>query len=142
MMNTRRLIVTILIACLAVTALTSPARAESVQDETVTMDEALTVANNWITLMIHNEGSWGGFDAAEVAEICEFKRGDRVLGYFCRVEPAGFIVVSLRKELAPVKAYSTRLWADPESDEEFIEVIKIRMEDILDAMNRKSVQSI
>jgi len=137
MMKIRRLIVTILIACLAVTALTSSARAEPVQDEIVTMDEALTVANNWISLMIHNEGDWGGFEAAEVAEIYEFKRGDRILGYFCRVEPTGFIVVSLRKELAPVKAYSTRVCVDADSDEEFTEVIKIRMEGILDAIEQE-----
>ena len=132
MMKRRRLIVTILIACLAVTALTSTVQAEPVQDEIVTMDEALTVANNWITLMIHNEGDWGGFEAAEVAEICEFKRGDRVLGYFCRVEPTGFVVVSLRKELAPVKAYSAVSDLDPKLEQGMADLIKEKMERILD----------
>lgn len=128
----KNLIIAILIASLAIMVPVSP-----VQAEMVTVDEALTVANNWITLIIHNEGDWGGSESAEVEEIEEFKRGERVIGYFCHVKPKGFIVVSLRKELAPVKAYSAVSDLDPESDEGMADVIKMRMDGILNAIEQQ-----
>ena len=59
--------------------------------DTVTKDEALTVAKNWVTLIIQKEGKWGSSETAQVKEIREFKRGQRVIGYFCSVYPQGFI---------------------------------------------------
>jgi hypothetical protein len=133
----KRLTIAILIACLAIVELASPVRAETGQDELVTRDEALTVARNWIALIIQEQGYWGGSAAAEVVEIQQFKRGERVLGYFCSVKPQGFIVVSLRKELSPVKAYSAISNLDPESDEGLADLIKGGMERILDAIEEQ-----
>ena len=122
----KNLIIAILIASLAIMVPVSP-----VQAEMANMDEALTVANNWISLIIEKEGNWGGSETAEVEEIEEFKRGERVIGYFCHVKPKGFIVVSLSKELAPVKAYSATCDLDPESDEGMADLLKGNMERIL-----------
>ncbi len=83
-----------------------------------TRNEALTVASNWITMIIQKKGDWGGSETAEIDEIHEFKRGERVLGYLFRVKPRGYIIVPLRKEMAPVKAYSAKSDLDPESEEE------------------------
>jgi len=115
----------------AYSGLTLPVQGEPLRDGIVTIDEALTVANNHIAWIIHNEGSWGGFDNADVAEIQEFKRGDKVLGYFCRVEPTGYIVVSLLKVLPPVKVYSTTDSIDPGYDEGMTDLIKMTMERML-----------
>jgi hypothetical protein len=117
----------ILIASFAVMAFISEARAEI-----VTTDEALVVANNWISAIIRKKGSWGDADSAHVASIKEFKSGERMIGYFCDVKPVGYIVVSLRKELAPVKAYSARNELDPDMDEGTADLLKERMERILD----------
>ena len=122
----KKIIMAILIASLAIIAPISPVHAEM-----ATMDEALTVANNWITLIIHEGGDWGGSETAEVEEIEEFKRGERVIGYFCPVKPKGYIVLSLRKELAPVKAYSATCDLDPESDVGMADLLKGNMERIL-----------
>ena len=134
----KKLIIAILFVSVAILVPVSP-----VQAEMATMDEALTVANNWITLIIHNEGNWGGSQTAELEEIEEFKRGERVIGYFCHVKPKGYIVISLRKELAPVKAYSAINDLDPESDEGMADVIKMRMYGILNAIEQQigTVQS-
>jgi hypothetical protein len=129
-------IIITLIACLAIVGLASPVRAQSVA-EMVTRDEARTVAQNWITLIIQKKGDWGGSETAEVEEIQEFKRGERVLGYFCSVKPQGFIVISLRKQLAPVKAYSAISNLDPRSDEGLADVIKGGMERVLNAIERQ-----
>lgn len=98
------------------------------------MDDASTVAKNWITLIIEKKGDWGGSETAEVVEIQEFKRDGRVIGYFCHVEPQGFIVISLHKELAPVKAYSATCDMDPLLDEGLVDVIKGGMERIIKAV--------
>ncbi len=123
---------TILIASLVLVGLTMPVRAEM-----ATMDEALTVAKNWVTTIIHHEGDWGGSKSAAVEEVKEFKRGKRVVGYFCRMKPKGYIVVSLRKELAPVKAYSATGYLDPESEEGMADMLKSDMERALNAIEKK-----
>ena len=108
----------------------------SVPAQTATMDEALIVAENWIERIVLNQENWGCYDWAQVADIQEFKRADRVIGYFCRIEPVGFIIVSLRKELAPVKAYSADCNLDPDCDEGMADLIKMKMEAILDAIEQ------
>jgi hypothetical protein len=105
----------------------------------VDQDEALTVANNWITLIISAKGSWGGAPAAEVAEIEPFMRSGRVLGYFCRVNPNGYIIVSLHSVLAPVKAYSSTGSLDPTSGEGLTDVLKTRMESVLQAFEESVI---
>ena len=116
----------ILITSLALAVLTVPIRAEM-----ATRNDALTVANNWLRLIIQNKGSWGGSDTAMIQQIQQLKRGDRVLGYFCDVSPRGYIVVSLHKQLAPVKAYSAACNLNPASNKGMADLIKDRMEQIL-----------
>ena len=128
----KRLVSMTLIALLVVIGLSSPVLAEM-----ATMDDASTVANNWITLIIEKKGDWGGSETAEVVEIREFKRDERVIGYFCHVEPQGFIVISLHKQLAPVKAYSATCDLDPESDKGMADLLKGGMGRILDQIEEK-----
>ncbi len=105
-----------------------------VQGQMATWDEAFTVAVSWTERVIQNKGQWGDSDWAYVVDIQEFKRDERVIGYFCDVDPVGFIVVSLRKELAPIKAYSVESNLDPESDVGMADLLKMKMEGILDAI--------
>lgn len=121
---------TILIVLLMAVGLTMPARAEK-----ASIDEALTVANNWINLIIQKKGSWGDANTAYVEDIQEFKRGQRILGYFCNVKPVGHIVLSLHKQLAPVKAYSATCNLDPESEVGMAELLKDCMERIHNRIN-------
>ena len=102
-----------------------------------TEQEALTIAQNYLSLVLVNEGDWGGFDAAEVAAVQEFTRGERTLGYFCQVYRRGFLVISLHKELAPVKAYSVWSDLDPEADEGLTDLLKDRIERVFDAIEEK-----
>ena len=102
-----------------------------VQAEFVTKDQALRIANKWISFMVHKKGNWGGSPTAYVDEVLEFKRDDRLLGYYCRVIPNGFVIVSLLKELAPVKAYSSATDLDPNFDEGMTDLLKSCMERIL-----------
>jgi len=123
---------TILVALLLVIGLTIPLRAEK-----ATVNDALTVANNWISLILEKKGAWADANTAYVEDIQEFKRGRRTLGYFCRVWPKGYIVLSLHKQLAPVKAYSATCDLDPESQEGMTDLIKNRMERILGRIDER-----
>jgi len=106
------------------------------RSQLVTADEARTVATNWIAQILHCYGRWGDATAAEVVEVRELKLGERLLGYICRVQPQGFVVVSLRRELEPVKAYSESCGLDPQAQEGLADVIKGGMERILDAVEQ------
>ncbi|MHC4735281.1 MAG: C10 family peptidase [Planctomycetota bacterium] len=117
---------TILVAFLLVIGFTIPLQAKK-----ATVNDALTAANNWISLILEKKGAWGDANTAYVEDIREFKRGQRTLGYFCRVWPKGYIVLSLHKQLAPVKVYSATSNLDPDSQEGMTDLIKDRMERIL-----------
>ncbi len=133
----KNLIIAILIACLAIMGSTLPTRAQA-PIELATKDEALTIAKNWITLIIQKKGTWGDAETAEVDDCQEFKHNEQILGYFCPVKPRGFIVISLYKVLAPVKAYSAVSDLDPESDEGMSDLIKESMERVLDRIEQST----
>ena len=109
----------------------------SVRADIASQDEALNVAKNWISLIIDKKGSWGSSETAEIESIQEFKRGGKVLGYFCKVKPNGYIIISLNKELAPVKAYSATSDLNPECDEGMADFIKGGMERVLIAVEKQ-----
>jgi len=109
-----------------------------VQAQTVTEDQAFTVAQNWVTLILHKEGKWGESKTAEVQTLQEFKQGERIIGYFCRVWPKGYVVISLCKEISPVQAYSGTDGIDPESEEGIVALIKEGMEQSLDKIETQA----
>jgi len=108
----------------------------NVQGQPVTESEVRTVAGNWIKVIIARKGSWGDSNDARLAGISEFKRKGRTIGYFCKVEPMGYIIVSLRKELAPVKAYSDTGNLNPDCEEGLADLIKGKMEQIINGIER------
>jgi len=93
---------------------------------------ARTVAENWITSVINFKGHWGDAEKASVVSVSEFKRGERILGYFCEVEPSGHIIVSLVEGLSPIKAFSPTSDLDPTLDEGPADLFKAKMEQTLD----------
>jgi len=132
-MRTKTLLKTLLlIAFILIAGFQSQALAER-----ATTDEALTVADNWISLITQKKGHWAGSQTARVEKIQELKRGQRVIGYFCSVKPAGYIVISLHKELTPVKAYSAVSSLNPDSDEGLADLIKGGMERVIDGIEKK-----
>lgn len=102
--------------------------AASAQAQITTVEEARTVADNWIRLIVHSTGSWGDSPAASVGEIEELRRGDRLLGFWCHVVPRGHVVVSLRRELAPVKCTSETWDCDPACDVDLVDVAMFKIE--------------
>jgi hypothetical protein len=105
--------------------------------EIATLDEARRVADNWLSLILNFKGDWGGSKIAEVTAVEAFKRSDRVLGYWCHVSPQGFILISLRKELAPVKAFSYSGHLNPDLDKGLCDLLKGDMEHTLNIMEQQ-----
>jgi hypothetical protein len=120
------------VALLALVLMSSKAQATM-----ATEAEALTVAQNWVTLIVQKKGDWGGSEVAEVDGIQDFKRRDQQLGYFCNVNPRGFVVLSLLKELTPVKAYSATCNLDPASEQGMADLIKGCMERTLNGIENR-----
>jgi len=129
----RQILFGILITYLVLLLLVLPVTAQK-----VTADDARTVAENWVALIIHQQGEWGESPTATIPDVQEFRRGDRLLGYFCPVSPQGFLVISLRRELAPVKAYSDTSNLDPYSEVGTASLIKDQMAEILDTIEREA----
>jgi hypothetical protein len=102
--------------------------------QVATLDEASVIAHNWIVMVIDKYGHWGNGETAYAEPIQEFRSKDRLIGYFCNVHPKGFIVISLRKEFAPVKAYSDRHKLDPTIESDMTELIKFCMARIIDTI--------
>lgn len=84
-----------------------------VHGEMAQLDEAQTVAENWIQFIMERDGHWGGAESPAMGQMTELKRGDVLLGYFAPVQPRGYLVVSSLKNFAPIKAYSTDSDLDP-----------------------------
>jgi hypothetical protein len=106
--------------------------AGSARAQLVTSEEARIVAENWIHAIIEERGKWGSAPEAALDTIQEFRRKGRFVGYFCRVRPVGYIIVSPRREMAPVKAYSAMSNLDPTSEEGMADLLKGKMKRILE----------
>ena len=102
----------------------------------VTIDEARLVAENFVEMVQAKKGSWGGHESAHIASMEPLRRGDRPLGYAFHVEPAGYVVISLYHELAPVRAYSTRSRLDLE-DGKLGDVVKVFQEMVHDGLEER-----
>lgn len=103
----------------------------STSAETVTEIEARQIANNWITQIIYYTGEWNKQASAEVTTIEPFRTDYRLLGYYCTIEPSGFIIVSAVKGLAPVKIYSPTSALDVDATEGPTALFKFQMERLI-----------
>jgi hypothetical protein len=130
----RLLLITGLVAGLL---LLSGLLAPAAQAQLVDGSEAETVASNWIDLVIHNRGDWGGRPAARVAETSEFRRGERLLGYHCRIAPRGYIIVSLLRQMAPVHDFGYEGDLDVERADGTADFLRERLERRLDLIEER-----
>lgn len=76
--------------------------------ELATRAEMDRVADNWLTLITHDKGSWSGRASPAVAEVQPMLSADTLLARVYSIDPSGYIVVPALKALAPVKATSEK----------------------------------
>ncbi len=111
---------------------------------TVDKSDAAQVAENWITTILHLKGSWGQSPEASVSEVRELVQDSKSIGYYCGVDPVGYIIAPKVSGLAPVKAYSTTCNLDPEATHGLSHMIKDRMSNALNVIESRlgSVDSV
>ncbi|MBN3035922.1 MAG: C10 family peptidase [Bacteroidales bacterium] len=100
-------------------------------------DEYPQIAAQWVRMVIDRDGQWAGSETPQPGHVQEFRSGDRLLGYYCEVKPMGFIVMSLRKELAPVKAWSDENDIDPLADEGMPGLLKTCLARLIDTIESR-----
>jgi hypothetical protein len=100
----------------------------------VTSDEAMTVGTNFLEYMVDVGGSWGGAENPEIVGCYDLVRDGRLLGYHLSVHPSGHIVVSVLKELSPVKSFSFTEDYQTDSEEGYWLLLKDAVEYTLVAM--------
>jgi hypothetical protein len=105
--------------------------------ERVTEAEARTAAGNYVRLIFARDGAWGESRTARVTNLQPLRRGDRQLAYFCRVEPAGYVVLPVSKDLPPVCAYSVHSNPDPAVDEGLLRLVADRLEGAYLALDQR-----
>jgi hypothetical protein len=76
--------------------------------ETASTQEMDEVCLNWLSVIVHENGSWAGESNPRIVDAREIV-GDngRVLARCYSISPRGYVVVPVLKELPPIKAYST-----------------------------------
>ncbi len=127
-----KLILFLIILCASLFAIVPTAFAQP-----ITSQEAAIVASNWLTLVWSKTGDWGGTTRPSLANVEEYKRGNRTLGYFCKVNPSGYILVSLLRGLPPITAYSTTCNLDLSVDEGPGDLLKYWPERVLNQIEKQ-----
>ncbi|MCX6832626.1 MAG: C10 family peptidase [candidate division Zixibacteria bacterium] len=82
------------------------------------------VAANWLTYMVSQTGDWAGSDSPQIIATDELRSGDTVLARVYSVEPRGFVLVPVMKELAPVKVYSLTSGLDVNQTQGFTQLLR------------------
>ncbi len=100
----------------------------------ITEAQARRVTDNWITLTEYYNNGWGSYENAEVEKIDILTIDNKQVGYYCQIAPEGFIILSLYKGLAPVKAFETHGNLKAQPDDELLLYLMQRMRSIIDAI--------
>jgi len=115
----------ILLGGLILFVLTMPA----VFGETATQEEMALVSRNWLSYMVSLKGGWGNSPSPVIGRVQDIIVNDTLLGRCYEVEPSGYIVVPILKELAPIKAYSEDSRIDFNDSDGFAAMLKEVLQD-------------
>lgn len=105
--------------------------------EVVTIEEAQQVGSNWLTYMVAGKGAWAGKTMPQLMKGQEIIDGGGLLGYYFPVEPSGFIIVPVLKELPAIKAYSEEYQVDFNDRQGFPALIREQLRHRLDLYSRQ-----
>ncbi len=104
----------------------------------VTNQEATMIANKYIQVTTAKFGPWGGQSAAFAKPAQELVHEGILVGYYCQVDPCGWIVMPIRREFGSVKASSDIGIFQAEETTGLVALIKEKMADYVRAVEMKS----
>jgi hypothetical protein len=105
--------------------------------ELVTPATARDVAQGWVNTVIRVRGSWGGSTDAQVREVRPLREEGLLVGYYCKVQTGGYVVVSPYEGLSPVKAFATTGQLNPDISQGMADVIKLRLHRLVQVLEQK-----
>jgi len=75
---------------------------------TITAEQSLTVAHNWLTEYVERHGGWAGESRPEIIRSHQLMSNDggTILAWQYDIWPQGFVVVNVLKELTPIMVFS------------------------------------
>ncbi|MEZ4652079.1 MAG: C10 family peptidase [Candidatus Eisenbacteria bacterium] len=85
------------------------------------------MCRNWLSVIVHERGGWGGSDEPTVADVTYLRDGATMLAGVYAIQPAGFVVVPALRELPPVKAHSDVGSLTPEFADGLLEVLRLEL---------------
>jgi Peptidase C10 family/Dockerin type I domain len=75
--------------------------------ELASSSEMEQVCHNWLIEMVNRDGSWAGDANPRISHMGEIRSDeDLLLARYYSIEPSGFVVIPVLKEMNPIKAYS------------------------------------
>lgn len=95
-----------------------------VRAEKATVEEMNQVCQNWLSQRVFQSGSWAGSDNPKILSIDEIFDGNQVIGLCYNIEPQGFVIVPVLKELPPIKVFSEDCNLDINKTEGMAQLIK------------------
>ena len=122
--------------CILIILISFPSSSLGAHNQGVTISEARNVGENFVRLVIYNQGTWGKYHDAHVSHVDVFKRGKRSLGYICFIEPSGCIIVPNTRQASPIKYFSMSQQLDPESEVGMVALIKDSLERHIEYLKR------
>lgn len=106
-----------LIFCLFVMTIALLVSTSNIFAEMASMADARQAGENWLNYIVYQNGSWNGEISPQLMEGQEIFYENQMLGYYFPVNPSGFIVVPVLKELPPIKLYDETSSLDVTEDQ-------------------------
>ncbi|MFH1686658.1 MAG: C10 family peptidase [bacterium] len=78
----------------------------SITAEVATQSEAALVAQNWATHMAQQDRAWNTAVSPTLGPISQIQSAGLTVGYHVKIEPTGYVVVPILKEMPPVFNFS------------------------------------
>ena len=93
--------------------------------ELATSTEMREVAENWSSEIVARTGAWAGSTNPSIVSQTEIRSDDgRLLARYYNLEPQGYVVVPVLREMPPVKMYSDESNLGPEQEGTVIQLLR------------------
>jgi len=93
--------------------------------ELASSSEMTQVCQNWLTESVVRDGSWAGEINPQVSNMGEIRSDEGILlARYYNIEPSGFVLIPVLKEMNPIKAYSDISILDDNQDGGFLLLLK------------------
>jgi Peptidase C10 family/HYR domain/Secretion system C-terminal sorting domain len=92
--------------------------------EVASITDAKQAGQNWLNYIVYQNGSWNESVSPYLMDGEEIYFEDQILGYYFPVNPSGYMVVPIIKELPPIKLYDETGYLDMADSQGFAGLIK------------------